>query len=95
MSSTGEEAGENQQLLCPAELAWTQASLMEGAGQRPEATDPRGRLGQLGGEIGLPLAVLPQLNSAPAHLTLAPAGSLGSLPVTWLLCGSRTWADHS
>lgn len=28
--SAGEEAGENQQLLCPAEPTWAQAGLMEG-----------------------------------------------------------------
>lgn len=44
------------------------------------------RLGQLGGGTGPLWAVLPKLSLAPPP-TLGPVSPLGSLPVTWLLCG--------
>lgn len=51
--SAGEEAGENQQLLCPAEPTWPQASLMEGAlSSHLEQQIQGGRPGQLGSRTG-------------------------------------------
>lgn len=92
MGSGGGRAGvaahEDQGLLCLAEHGRGLCLRGSGAaGQRPEAGHQRREAGPAGRWDGPPLGCPAKAQLGSPSPTLGPVSPLGSLPVTWLLCG--------